>query len=327
MNGLAKRIMNVWKSLLAQKGQGLVEFALILAFCAGIGVAAREAGFAEAISNLLGSGEKTEDVAAAIGGPLAAERLTYGKYLAKWGRKTAEELGAINDQQRITADQKGLVAIAQNFLEKDANEVFYLIGDKNNQYVFSNSFSGNTCPQFLKNNTSSNYVKTQDEEGWSNVLVPLSYKNYQNKDKDTIGYIWLEANSNRNTINAMTGDDAQAEMYKNIRNKSNNDATIIDENGKVVQLEEGTVLQVGTDRKTVSLDRVFYSNEMIAGEDRSVVLKVHYNSETNKVDQVRIAAVLGNGTEATSANPSAAAKGLDLTVTGSASDVRYIVNN
>ena len=36
MNGLTKRIMNVWKGLLAQKGQGLVEFALILAFCAGI---------------------------------------------------------------------------------------------------------------------------------------------------------------------------------------------------------------------------------------------------------------------------------------------------
>ena len=326
MNGLAKRIMNVWKGLLAQKGQGLVEFALILAFCAGIGVAAREAGFAEAISNLLDSGEKTEDVAAAIGGPLAAERLTYGKYLAKWGRKTSEELEAINDQQRITADQKGLVAIAQNFLGKDANEVFYQIGDtKNNKYTFSNDFSGNTCPQFLHNNVKQNYVTYKDAEGWSNVLVPLSYKNYQNKDKDTIGYIWLEANTNTNTINAMTGDDAQAEMYKNIKQKD--DGTILDANGKVLNLKEGTVLQVGTDKKTVSLDRVFYSNEMIEGEDRSVVLKVHYNSETNKVDQVRIAAVLGNGTQATSANPSAAAKGLDLTVFGSTSDTRYTVNN
>ena len=318
MNGLITRIMKVCKSLLVQKGQGLVEFALILAFCAGIGVAAREAGFAEAISNLLDSGERTEDVAAAIGGPLAAERLTYGKYLAKWGRKTAEELGAINNQERITGDQRGLVAIAQNFLGKDANEVFYQIGDtKNNKYTFSNDFSGNTCPQFLHNNVKQNYVTYKDAEGWSNVLVPLSYKNYQNKDKDTIGYIWLEANTNTNTINAMTGDDAQAEMYKNI-SSSKNDGTYT--------LKDGTVLQLGKDRKTVSVDRIFYSDDMIGADDRSVVLQVHYNSE-NKVDQVRIKAVLGNGTQATSANPSAAAKGLDLTVFGSTSDTRYTVNN
>ena len=310
--------MKVCKSLLAQKGQGLVEFALILAFCVGIGVAAREAGFAEAISNLFDSGEKTEDVAAAIGGPLAAERLTYGKYLAKWGRKTSEELAAINNQERITGDQRGLVAIAQNFLGKDANEVFYQIGDtKNNKYTFSNDFSGNTCPQFLHNNVKQNYVTYKDAEGWSNVLVPLSYKNYQNKDKDTIGYIWLEANTNTNTINAMTGDDAQAEMYKNI-SSSKNDGTYT--------LKDGTVLQLGKDRKTVSVDRIFYSDDMIGADDRSVVLQVHYNSE-NKVDQVRIKAVLGNGTQATSANPSAAAKGLDLTVFGSTSDTRYTVNN
>ena len=321
MRGLITRIMNVCKSLFSPKGQGLVEFALILAFCAGIGVTAREAGFAEAISNLLDSGEKTEDVAAAIGGPLAAERLTYGKYLAKWGRKTSEELGAINDQQRITGDQKGLVAIAQNFLGKDANGVFDLIGNTNNKNVFSNSYSGNDCPQFLKNNTNSTYVKAQDEDGWSNVLVPLSYKNFNNKDKDEIGYIWLEANTNTNTINAMTGDDAKAEMYKNI-SSSRDDGTYTLKEGTV-----GAVLQLGKNqRKTVSLDRIFYSNDMIEGNDRSVVLQVHYDSE-NKVDQVRIKAVLGNGTQATSNNSPAVATGLDLTVTGSTSDLRYKVNN
>ena len=114
---------DIWKRLSAQKGQGLVEFALVLAFCAGIGVAAREAGFAEAISNLLDRGEQTEDVAAAIGGPSSVDRLTYGKYLAKWGKKTSDELAAIRNEERITGDQKGLVAIAETFLGKSANEV------------------------------------------------------------------------------------------------------------------------------------------------------------------------------------------------------------
>lgn len=315
MNGLITRVMKVCKSLLAQKGQGLVEFALILAFCVGIGVAAREVGFAEAISNLFDSGEKTEDVAAAIGGPLAADRLNYGKYLAKWGKKTADELAAINNQERITGDQKGLLAIAQNFLGKDAQGVFDQIN------VFSNSFSANDCPQFLKNNTNKNYAKAQDADGWSNVLVPLSYKNYNNKDKDDAGYIWLEANKNADTIDYMTGaknadgtkgDGPVAEIYR----KPSSDVT--SKAGKKLE---------GSKSKTLSVDRVFYSDEMIAGEDRSVVLQVHYNSETNKVDKVRIAAVLGNGTQATSNNPSAAAKGLDLTVFGSTSDLRYTVNN
>ena len=56
------------KSLLTQKGQGLVEFVLVLAFCAAIAWAARETGFSEAIGALLGSGENPEYVTAAIGG-------------------------------------------------------------------------------------------------------------------------------------------------------------------------------------------------------------------------------------------------------------------
>lgn len=45
---------------LNKKGQGIVEFALILAFCAGIGIAAREAGFSEALdAAFAGTGEVT----------------------------------------------------------------------------------------------------------------------------------------------------------------------------------------------------------------------------------------------------------------------------
>ena len=61
-------IKQIIKGLRHEKGQGLVEFVLILAFCAAIGYAAREAGFGEAISALLGSGEQPEYVTAAIGG-------------------------------------------------------------------------------------------------------------------------------------------------------------------------------------------------------------------------------------------------------------------
>ena len=56
------------KVFFRQKGQGLVEIALILALCAGIGLAAREMGFLDAISSVFDFGEQPEYVTAAIGG-------------------------------------------------------------------------------------------------------------------------------------------------------------------------------------------------------------------------------------------------------------------
>lgn len=68
MWGIITKINERLKCLLFQKGQGLVEFVLVLAFCAAIAWAARETGFSEAIGALLGSGENPEYVTAAIGG-------------------------------------------------------------------------------------------------------------------------------------------------------------------------------------------------------------------------------------------------------------------
>ena len=56
------------KVFFRQKGQGLVEIALILALCAGIGLAAREMGFLDVISSVFDFGEQPEYVTAAIGG-------------------------------------------------------------------------------------------------------------------------------------------------------------------------------------------------------------------------------------------------------------------
>ena len=304
---------DIWKRLSAQKGQGLVEFALVLAFCAGIGVAAREAGFAEAISNLLDRGEQTEDVAAVIGGPPSVDRLKYRNYLINWGKKTSDELAAIRNEERITGDQRGLVAIAETFLGKSANEV------QDQMKIFANTYGG--CPAFMSNSVNLNYIKAQSgSDGWSKELVPLAYKNFNNQDKDTTGYIWLEARNYVNTIDYMTGaqtpdgpgDGPKAETY----NKP----------GKDVTSQDG-VLLTGSSNKTVSVDRLFYSDDMIASDDRAVILQVHYNSETNMVDKVHIVARLGNGDQANSATPAQAAKGLDITVSGSTSDPRYIVNN
>ena len=68
MSEVGTKCREVRKRLLTQKGQGLVEFALILAFCAAIAWAANEVGFGDAISSLLDRGDQPEYVTAAIGG-------------------------------------------------------------------------------------------------------------------------------------------------------------------------------------------------------------------------------------------------------------------
>ena len=68
MRKLVTKCKEKWKYLLKQKGQGLTEFVLVLAFCAVIGWIASEVGFMDAIGAVFDSGKRPETVTAAIGG-------------------------------------------------------------------------------------------------------------------------------------------------------------------------------------------------------------------------------------------------------------------
>lgn len=133
MDRIIAKLNKALKALFMQKGQGLVEFVLILAFCAAIGLAARDAGFGEAISALLGSGEQPEYVTAAIGGPKKQVN-AYTSMLAEHGnqgRRSLVELvdagnsnytlGAdiVSNEERLAADRAALENIADFFLGMD----------------------------------------------------------------------------------------------------------------------------------------------------------------------------------------------------------------
>ena len=68
MRKLVTKCKEKWKYLLKQKGQGLTEFVLVLAFCAVIGWIASEVGFMDAIGAVFDSSKRPETVTAAIGG-------------------------------------------------------------------------------------------------------------------------------------------------------------------------------------------------------------------------------------------------------------------
>lgn len=117
MKRLIAKINERIKYLLTEKGQGLVEFALILAFCAGIGLAAREAGFGKAIDALLGSGERPEYETAAIG---SARKIDWGKEPFSGDTSTFSEANAA---ERLAWDQKSLENLAGYFIGKTKSEI------------------------------------------------------------------------------------------------------------------------------------------------------------------------------------------------------------
>ena len=234
---------------------------------------------------------------------------TYVQYFDDWhGYKSSEKLrNAVSNDERIKADQAALVKLASAFLGKDADGVLALMDNFSSEYLTSNT------PNWLKNNFSQ--YGPINEEGWSGVLVPLSYKG---ANLDDHGYIWLESNNNANTIQYLA--DGNADTY--MRGSANN-TTVTNANGVSSTVNTGS--QDGG--KTIATDRIFYSDDMVnvgnnKANNRTVTVELHYNG--GKVDEVRIAARKGTGEQGTSA---AAASNLDLTVKGSSSNPTVKVNN
>ena len=263
MIGIMSDIIKSLKQLFNKKGQGIVEFALLCAFCAAIGLFARDAGFSEAFDSSL---EKSKDDLywAEI---KQRTRSSYISYFKDWRWKSSAELrNPDTREERIQADQKALVIIAEAFLGKNENQVFSLMN------YFSNSPDNNSEPHYINN------LKCIDDNGdgtgFSNILVPLSYQwnklnGHTTLDKNQ-GWLWLDANNNQNTVLYLT--DKLGEVYDKF---ATNNPTY---NTSHSQL------------KTVTTDRLFYSDDMLDSAGK-VKLRLHYTN--GRVDFVDIA--LGKG--------------------------------
>ena len=298
---------NDLKKIITEKGQGLTEYALILAFVAGIAFV-----MFGSEGNLKGKLVYTFTKAVNTIGGLFDENYgyvtasqNYSTYFDNWSDKKSDYLMGISAEERLKADQEGLSLIASYFLGKDKEGVLLAMAG------FANAYGNN---KWMEKNLG-NYNNV-DENGWSDVLVPLSYKV---ADYDNDGYIWLEASKNSALIKEMTG--------------------------------ENTVdIQVNGKKRTALYDRMFYSDGMIGADatDRAIAVKVHYATEgenAGKVDKVWIAAQSGVKEQQSNNDPklsnnrgklspgasaiageSKSIDGLELMVTGSSSDYQYRIN-
>lgn len=307
-------MLNRIRTTIREKGQGLTEYVLILAFVAGVAMM-MFGGNGSLKGTLVNTFSETVSILANLFGEddgyVTASKDIYRDKFKNLSKKSSEEIKELaSSEERLKADQEGLALIASYFLGKTQSEVEGLMNRYTNthsnlQWVFDNLNADRMGPV---------------TNGWSEVMVPLSY---WNKDFDTDKYLWLECGNNNNLIKDMAGSDNTVD-YKKVNKES----------------------QLGS--------RVFYSDSMIGDgtSERAVALKVHYNDD-NIVDQVWIAAKEGTleqykrnsteivykednkgkndykdspGNSALNGN-SESIKGLDLTVTGTSGNYKYKVNN
>ena len=258
INGLKQRINN--------KGQGIVEFALLCAFCAAIGIFAHDVDFSGAFNESL---DKSKPVlyAAEIG---QRQRNNYMEYYHAMRYQTAATIKSeMDNPERIEADQKALVKIAETYLVKTENQVMNLMD------FYSNSDKVGVTPEFIE----ALKCDGTDGTGFSHgVLVPLSYKNNSlndngdSADNRTQGWIHFEKNNNQNTATYLTNNEAR--VYD--KYDADNPNYLKDHN-----------------RNTICTDRLFYSNDMLDNTGGRVTVRLHYTD--GKVDFVDIALRVGNG--------------------------------
>ena len=245
------------RTIIKQKGQGVVEYAVLLAFIVGLAVMLNNFNIASEVKGVF------DQVAIVLGGESiegSAEGNTYASYFSKWRKKTSAWLAEnVSSEERLKADQEALGIIARAFIGKDAEGVKDLIKEL--------SVNRSGVAQF--NNTNpANYQA--GENGWSQTLVPLSYRENDLEIADqNNNYVHLDWSGNVETVKLLS-DDAVA--YKGAPD------------GQPQTSPYSVAKNSGVS------DRIFYSDGMIGdnANNKMVTLQVHYDNGV--VDQVNIQA-------------------------------------
>lgn len=273
MVSIMSEIIKDLKLVLNKKGQGLVEFGLLCAFCAALGIFIRGVSFSEAFNVALDK-STPELYSAAIA---SRPRNNYMDYFHLWSTMSSDSIksatksdgSSYTNDDRIEADQKALVKIAETYLGKTENQVFGLME------TFANTLNDN-APDYVNNLKCNQTNGTGFSKG---VLVPLSYKsntlenNVDNPDDENrkSGWLWLEQNNNQNTVAYLTNNEG-----KTYDKYDDNNPTATKPN----------------DRQTATTDRIFYSNDLLDNNEARITLRLHYTN--GKVDFVDVALRVDN---------------------------------
>ncbi len=116
------------RNMLKQKGQGIVEYALLLAFIVGLAVMLNGTGISGEVKNTFDS------VASLLGG-----EKTYAQRVNEWKNLTRAQLAAISPEERLKSDRELLESLARHFLSRPVEEVQQEIEDTINHDMYDES--------------------------------------------------------------------------------------------------------------------------------------------------------------------------------------------
>ena len=124
------------QNCLKRKGQGIVEYALLLAFVVGVGIILNSGGIKDSVVAVF------EDTAVTLGAVI-----DYKSAVKNWGNKTKDELLQEASEKRLSIDEEALANLAGYFIGKDVNFMKGLLKDDsyaaNNKVLVLGWFYGN----------------------------------------------------------------------------------------------------------------------------------------------------------------------------------------
>ena len=154
---------------LKQKGQGIVEYALLLAFVVGIAVALQGVGLASAVKDTFDS------VASLLGGE---KQMSHAAAVQEWGKMPIENLLAVENDKRIQADQETLASIGALFLGKTKEEL-------KSENLLSNPYQSPNGGFFL-GNYYDKYGDTLNESGTNAIQTEYNPQNMGEAGKKAV---------------------------------------------------------------------------------------------------------------------------------------------
>ena len=184
-----------YKKLLVEKGQGLIEYVLILAFIAGIAL-------------MFASGGLKDTLVSTITG---TSNTLAGLFTEKpdWGHMDVDKFTSENQEDRLIADQKALENIAKLFLTKTKGEIKNML-NVNNQNG-SLLATGKTAEDVV----TLGWLE-KNEQGGTEFVLQNTETNGNNVKKI---YSNLNASDAQYIFNWAQGDYSQNSFYSDDTNK------------------------------------------------------------------------------------------------------------
>lgn len=259
--------MSVFRNYLYKKGQGIVEYALILAFVVGIALALNGTDIGGAVKTTF------DKVAAVLG-----DKKNYAWALKNLSGLSRDDIkNAAEQDERIKMDQEALANIGKLFLGKNEDDLKKILknagliktdNSKVNENIFLASYHDNLAADGNGYYTDFAYNGTQFKEGYADLLTAMQ-GGTPNVDtySDTVG------STDRYFYSNNMLDDKVGDQYANDRSIRVNLHYGTNDQGEVVVDAVRVKVNRGNSKET---------NESVKNYYRELDVKVGLNKEAKQ---------------------------------------------